>query len=143
MNGKILALDFGLKRTGIAITDELCICASPLDTIDSSILTTYLKTLMTKENIQTIVIGEPKRLDGRDTHITQNTHLLQKSLQNQFPEVNIYLYDERFTSKMASQTLLMGGAKKKQRQNVSLIDKVSAAILLQSFLTYHSSSKKS
>lgn len=136
--GKILAIDFGLKRTGLAITDERCIIASGLDTVDSTKLMEVLETIVRKEEVTTIVVGEPKRLNGEDTHITQNVYLLKEALQKKFPGVEVLLFDERFTSKMAFQTMVDGGLKKKQRQQKGLIDKVSATILLQSYLSERS-----
>lgn len=134
MKGKIIALDFGLKRTGIAITDDLCIIASPLETVETTTLSSYLSGLVAGEKVHTIVIGEPKRLDGRESHVTQNVYLLKESLQVQFPEVNICLHDERFTSKMASRAIHLSGLKKGKRNDKGLTDKVSAAIILQSYL---------
>jgi putative Holliday junction resolvase len=134
MKGKIIALDFGLKRTGVAITDDLSIIASPLETVESSQLSSYLSELVKKANVTTIVIGEPKRLNGSDSHITQNVYLLKEVLQNQYPDIKVCLYDERFTSKLASQAILASGLKKEKRKDKALIDKVSAAILLQSYL---------
>ncbi len=136
--GKILAIDFGLKRTGLAITDERCIIASGLDTVDSTKLMEVLETIVRKEEVTTIVVGEPRRLNGEDTHITQNVYLLKEALQKKFPGVEVLLFDERFTSKMAFQTMVYGGLKKKQRQQKGLIDKVSATILLQSYLSERS-----
>ena len=143
MKGKILALDFGLKRTGVAMTDELCMIASPLDTVDSSSLQGFLSSIVVKEKIHTIVIGEPKRLDGSDSHVTQNVYLLKEALEKQFPDLTICLHDERFTSKMASMAIMSVGLKKEKRKDKALIDKVSAAILLQSYLEYLSTTKKS
>lgn len=143
MNGKILALDFGLKRTGVAMTDDLCMIASPLDTVDSSSLQGFLSSIVVKEKIHTIVIGEPKRLDGSDSHVTQNVYLLKEALEKQFPDLTICLHDERFTSKMASMAIMSVGLKKEKRKDKALIDKVSAAILLQSYLEYLSTTKKS
>ena len=134
MKGKIIALDFGLKRTGVAITDDLSIIASPLETVESSQLSSYLSELVKNANVTTIVIGEPKRLNGSDSHITQNVYLLKEVLQNQFPDIKVCLYDERFTSKLASQAILASGLKKEKRKDKALVDKVSAAILLQSYL---------
>lgn len=133
--GKILAIDFGLKRTGLAITDDLKIIASGLDTVDSKQLMEHLKTIVRKEKIDCIVVGEPKRLDGSDTDITENVRLLKKALEKEFPETKIDLFDERFTSKMAFQAMIDGGLGKKQRQQKGMIDKVSATILLQSYLS--------
>ncbi len=132
--GRILALDFGLKRTGIAITDELNIIASGLKTIDSKSLMDELKLLISKNNVSTIVLGEPKRLDGSDSHITENVRLLFDHLKKSFPLVQIVKYDERFTSKMASQSIAMMVLSKSKKQDKSLIDEVSATILLQSYM---------
>lgn len=134
MKGKILALDFGLKRTGVAITDENQIIASGLTTIDSRELITFLNNLFKREKIEQIVIGLPKRLNNEDSQITSNVHLLKEALQKEFPLIPIELYDERFTSKMAFQTMIDSGLSKKQRQKKELIDEISATILLQSFL---------
>ena len=132
--GKILAIDFGLKRTGIAITDENKIIASGLTTVDSKEMMNFLIKLTKKEAIETIVLGEPKRLNNEDSHITANVRLLKEALEKQFPKITIKLIDERFTSKMAFQTMIDGGLKKKQRQDKGLIDEISATIILQSYL---------
>ncbi|MBP6090385.1 MAG: Holliday junction resolvase RuvX [Crocinitomicaceae bacterium] len=132
--GKILAIDFGLKRTGIAITDASNIIASPLTTVDSIQLMTFLIDIVKKENVTTIVMGDPKRLNNEATHITENVYLLKEALEKQFPSVKIELMDERFTSKMALQSMIDGGMKKKQRQEKGMIDQISAAIILQSYL---------
>lgn len=134
MKGKIVALDFGLKRTGIAVTDENRIIATPLDTIDSTQLESYLQKYIESNAVITIVIGEPKNLDGTETDITQNVYFLKEALQKRFPALAICLYDERFTSKIAAQTLYSAGLKKGKRTEKAMIDKVSAAIILQSYL---------
>ena len=132
--GRIVALDFGLKRTGIAMTDELQIIASPLTTVDSAELMVFLKDLILKNQVDTIVLGEPKRLNNQDTHITQNVYLLKEALEKEFPFQKIELVDERFTSKMAMQSMIDGGLKKKQRQEKGALDSVSATIILQSYM---------
>ena len=132
--GKIVAIDFGLKRTGIAITDASNIIASPLTTVDSVNLMSYLIALVEKEKVATIVIGDPKRLNNEATHITENVYLLKEALEKQFPSLKIVLVDERFTSKIAFQSMLDNGMKKKQRQEKGMIDQISAAIILQSYL---------
>ena len=132
--GKIVAIDFGLQRTGIAITDASNIIASPLTTVDSVNLMSYLIALVEKEKVATIVIGDPKRLNNEATHITENVYLLKEVLEKQFPSLKIVLVDERFTSKMAFQSMLDNGMKKKQRQEKGMIDQISAAIILQSYL---------
>ncbi len=132
--GKIVAIDFGLKRTGVAITDASNIIASPLTTVDSIHLMTFLIDLVKKENVTTIVLGDPKRLNNEATQITENVYLLKEALQQQFPSLKIEMVDERFTSKMAFQSMLDNGMKKKQRQEKGMIDQISAAIILQSYL---------
>ena len=131
---KILAIDFGLKRTGLALSDELQMFAFGLKTIDSKTLMDELKLLVLKEKIVEIVIGEPKRLDASDSHITQNVRLLKEAVQKNFPGVLVNLLDERFTSKMASAVIAQSGLKKKDREQKGLIDTVSAAIILQDYL---------
>lgn len=131
---KILAIDFGLKRTGLALSDELQMFAFGLKTIDSKILMDELKILVEKEKITEIVIGEPKRLDTSDSHITQNVRLLREAVQKNFPGLLVNLLDERFTSKMASAVIAQSGLKKKDREQKGLIDTVSATIILQDYL---------
>lgn len=135
--GKVIAIDFGLKRTGLAITDESKLFAFGLETVESNKLMDYLIVLFKKERIETIVLGEPKRLDGSDAHVTQNVYLLKEALEKQFVGVPVVLQDERFTSKMAFDAMLAGGLKKKQRQDKGMIDKVSATIILQEYLGIH------
>jgi putative Holliday junction resolvase len=132
--GKLLAIDFGLKRTGLAITDENKIIASGLTTVDSRDLMTFLVNLNQKEKLETIVLGEPKRLNNEPSNITANVHLLKEALEKQFPLIPIVLIDERFTSKMAFQSMIDNGMSKKQRQNKGLIDEISATIILQSYM---------
>ena len=132
--GKIIAIDFGLKRTGLAITDDSKIIAFGLDTVDTPKLMDYLIALSLKEKIEKIVLGEPKRLDGSDAHVTQNVYLLKEALEKKFPGVPVVLQDERFTSKMAVEAMIAGGMKKKQRQDKAMIDKISATIILQEYL---------
>lgn len=131
---RILALDFGLKRTGIAITDEMNIIASGLKTVDSKLLIEELKNIISKNNVSVIVLGEPKRLDGSDSHVSENVRLLFEHLIKTFPTLKIVKYDERFTSKMASQSISMMGLSKSKKQDKSLIDEVSATIILQSYM---------
>jgi len=131
---KIIALDFGLKRTGLAISDNSKLFAFGLDTIDSQNIMTVLKELFNKENVETIVLGLPKRLNNEDAHITQNVYLLKEALEKGFPMQKVVLLDERFTSKMASSAMHHAGATKKQKMQKGLVDKVSATIILQDFL---------
>jgi putative holliday junction resolvase len=132
--GKVVSIDFGLKRTGIALSDESRIFAFGLDTVDSKNLMTYLISLKKKEDFSTIVLGMPKRLNNEDSHISENVRLLKVALQDQFSGVEVVLIDERFTSKMASASMFSAGATKKQLKEKELIDKVSATIILQSYL---------
>jgi putative Holliday junction resolvase len=134
---KILAIDFGLKRTGLAITDDHAIIASPLTTIESSTLMDFLLKLLSKEPISTIVLGYPTRLDGTDTHITENVRLLQEALVKQFPQCSIVLQDERFSSSRAMETIHLAGKKKHMKQK-SLVDKLAATLILQDYLSQQS-----
>lgn len=131
---KIIAIDFGLKRTGIAETDNAMTMAFPLTTINSAEIFQFLKNYFKLNKVEILVLGEPKRLDLRDTHSSQPVRDLRLKLTNEFPELKIEMVDERFTSKMATQSLISGGASKKKRLDKSLIDQVSAAIILQSYL---------
>jgi putative Holliday junction resolvase len=130
---KIISLDFGLKRTGIAITDEKRIIASPLTTVDSVQLMSFLNQLMTKEIIEIIVVGYPTRLDGSDSHITENVRLLKEALEKEFPTKSIVFQDERYSSASAMETIhLMGKAKHKKDKK--LVDRVAATIILSEYL---------
>ncbi|NNK81449.1 MAG: Holliday junction resolvase RuvX [Flavobacteriales bacterium] len=131
---KTIAIDFGLKRCGIAITDELQMIASPLETVESTALEDKLKLLVEKEQIDAIVIGLPLSLDGRDTHITENVRLLSVRLNLLYSNIEVILFDERFTSSMASAALVEFGVKKKDRQNKGVVDMTSAALILQGYL---------
>lgn len=133
--GKFLAIDFGLKRTGLAITDDAKMFAFGLETVSSQDLMKQIHTLHQKEQLERIIVGLPKRLNNEDAHITQNVHLLKEALEKEFPGLLIELVDERFTSKMASQSMHTAGATKKQKKEKGLIDKVSATIILQSYLS--------
>ena len=131
---RILAIDYGNKRTGLAVTDPMQIIASGLETVPTHTLVAYLKNYFQKEAVEALVLGMPKRLDNTDTDTTASVKALAKRLQKEFPEVPLHLVDERFTSKIAQQTMLAGGLKKKDRQNKGTVDMVSATIILQSYL---------
>lgn len=131
---KILAIDFGLKRCGLAISDDAKIFAFGLDTVDSAKLMDEVKRLVSKENVDEIVLGLPLRLNDEDAHVTENVRLLAEALMKEVPGIQVHLEDERFTSKMAMQSMHEAGASKKQKKEKGLIDKVSATIILQSFL---------
>ena len=130
---KYLAIDFGLKRTGLAITDDSKIIASPLAAVESNKLMEYLIKQVSIQNINKIILGFPLRLDGSDSHITENVRLLRTVLEKQFPEVEVILQDERYSSSRAQQTVHFAG-KKKQHKDKGLIDKLSATIILQEYL---------
>lgn len=131
---KILAIDFGLKRTGLAITDSQQILASPLETVPSEKLMDRILALVEEESITEIVLGYPTSLDGSPTHITPNVILLQEALIKTLRQVKVHLQNEQFSSQRAQQAIYLGG-KKKQLKSKELIDKVSAAIILQDFLS--------
>jgi len=131
---RYLSIDFGLKRCGIAHTDEMGIIASPLDTVDSRKLEEFLKRYVGTYSPSVIVLGMPIGLRGEDTHISENVRLLEKRLKELYPGISIVLYDERFTSSMAMKSMLSAGATKKQRAVKGNIDKVSAAIILQDYM---------
>lgn len=131
---KVLAIDYGQKRTGIAITDSLRMIASPLETVDTIKIFEYLEKIIQKEKIIDIVVGEARHLDGNASEITLLQEKFCKEISKKFPSIVIHRIDEMYTSKLASQALVMGGMKKKDRQNKGNLDKVSAAIILQQFL---------
>ncbi|TMI74411.1 MAG: Holliday junction resolvase RuvX [Bacteroidetes bacterium] len=131
---RILSIDYGLKRTGIAVTDPLQIIATGLTTVESKQLIPFLKDYFSKETVELIIIGEPKNMDDSDTHATPLVEKCIKELQKIFPAIPIKKVDERFTSKMASQAMIDMGLKKKQRRNKALVDEIAATILLQEYL---------
>lgn len=131
---RILAIDYGKKRTGIAVTDPLKMIASGLTTVPTHELIPFLKKYFIKESVEKIVIGYPKNLDGSATDATTLVEEGIRILRKNFPDVPILKIDERFTSKIASQSILASGVNKKQRQNKALTDEVSATILLQDYL---------
>ncbi|MDX5437096.1 MAG: Holliday junction resolvase RuvX [Pontibacter sp.] len=132
--GRILGIDYGTKRVGLAATDALQIIASPLETVHAKDVLTYLKAYVQREPVEAFVLGMPKRLSGEDTDATQHVVGFQRKLQKEFPAIPVHVVDERFTSKMAQQAMLAGGLKKKDRQDKGTIDRISAVIILQSYL---------
>lgn len=132
--GRILALDYGSKRTGIAVTDELQLIASGLMTVPTKELMRALETYLQQEKVLTLVIGEPRQKDASPSPIQGEIDRFIESLRNRFPELRIARQDERFTSKMAVKSLVEGGMKKKKRQNKALVDEVSATLILQAYL---------
>ena len=132
--GRILAIDFGKKRTGLAVTDELQIIASGLTTVQTNELISFLKNYIQKENVELFVIGEPKRLNNTASESESLIIPFLKKLSKEIPTIPTIRVDERFTSKIAFKTMIDSGLKKKQRQNKALIDEISATIILQSYL---------
>ena len=132
--GKALGIDFGTKRTGIAITDAMQIIAGGLTTVLTHLLDDFIADLVQKENIESFVVGDPKNLDGSNTDSTGHVNGFVKRLQKTYPTIPVYQIDERFTSKIAKQSILASGIKKKGRQNKALVDEVSAIIILQNYL---------
>jgi putative holliday junction resolvase len=132
---RILALDYGGKRTGIAVTDSMQIIATGLTTVPSSDLIIFLKKYFASEVVEKVIIGMPKNLKNEDTHGTNLVVLFMQKFATSFPEMPIETIDERFTSKMATKSILDSGAKKKDRQNKALVDEVSATIILQDYMT--------
>jgi putative Holliday junction resolvase len=132
--GKILAIDFGKKRTGIAVTDDLKIIASGLTTVNTKELLSFLSDYTTKETVETFVIGKPKQMNNTDSESEALILPFINKLKNKFPRIPIVREDERFTSKMAFQTMIDSGMSKKKRKDKALIDEISATIILQSYL---------
>lgn len=132
--GRILAIDFGKKRTGIAITDEMQLIASGLTTVPTEELIAFLKDYSSKEKIDLFLIGLPKQMNNTPSESEALILPFLKKLKNVFPQIPVERVDERFTSKMAFQSLIDGGSKKKHRQNKELIDEISATLILQSYL---------
>lgn len=132
--GRLLAIDFGKKRTGIAVTDEMQIIASGLTTVDTSELLTFLQNYFSKENVEKVVIGEPKRLNNEPSEVVPLLNEFINQFTKTFPAMPVVRIDERFTSKIAFQTMIDSGLKKKQRQNKALIDEIAATIILQDFM---------
>jgi putative Holliday junction resolvase len=132
--GRILAIDYGKKRTGLAVTDPLRIIATPLETVLTNELHSYLAAYVKKETVDEFVVGMPKTLKNEDSEIAPLVRIFVDELKKIYPEKKIHLEDERFTSHMAMQAMIEGGMKKKDRQVKGNVDKISATIILQSFL---------
>ncbi len=132
--GRIICLDYGLKRTGIAVTDPLKIIATGLTTISSPELIKYLRDYFSREEVELLLIGEPKNWDDTDTHATPLVQAAIKKIKKEFPKMPVKTVDERYTSKMATQAMLEMGLKKMQRRNKALVDEIAATIMLQEYL---------
>lgn len=132
--GRIIALDYGSKRTGIAVTDPLKIIANGLLTVETKNIFLFLKEYFEKEAVDCIVVGVAKRMNNMDSNIEKEILPFIEQVKNKFPGIKIDRHDERFTSKMALRTMIDGGLRKKARQNKALVDRISATIILQSYL---------
>lgn len=132
---RILAIDLGLKRTGIAVTDPLQIIATALETVETSHLISFLQDYMEREQVEQFVVGLPKKLNNEDTDMTSHVRQWVEKLKKKFPAVPIALVDERFTSSIAKQAMIAGGMKKKDRRVKGNVDKISATLILQSYMS--------
>lgn len=131
---RILAIDYGKKRTGIAVTDSLQMIANGLDTVETKELEKFLLDYMAKEDVSTIVVGKPTQMDGTDSENMKRIEPFFNRLKKLFPDKEVVYYDERFTSVLAHQTMLQSGIGKKARQDKGLVDKISATIILEDYL---------
>ena len=132
--GRIVALDYGKVRTGIAVTDELQIIASGLTTVDTKELLNFLRKYVQEEKVEKFVIGEPKQMNNLPSESEELIKPFLRTLEGVFPKIPVERQDERFTSKMAFQTMIDGGLNKKQRRDKALVDEISATIILQAYL---------
>lgn len=131
---RILAIDYGKKRTGIAVTDPMQIIANGLTTVPTHTLMDFLINYVQKEQVERIIIGHPKQMNNEDSENMKNIVPFMNQLKKKMPQMPVELVDERFTSVLAHQAMLTGGLKKKDRQNKALVDEISATIILQSYL---------
>ena len=131
---RIISIDYGAKRTGLAVTDPLQIIATGLTTVESKQLIPFLKDYFAREEVELIIIGEPKNWDDTDTHATPLVEKVIKQLEKNFPKIPIKRVDERYTSKMAKDAMLEMGLKKMQRRNKKLVDEIAATIMLQEYM---------
>ena len=132
--GRILAIDYGRKRTGLAVTDILRITANPLLTIETNALINWLSEYFANEQVDEVVIGHPTQMNGSESESMNYIRPFIGNFKKHFPNMPITLYDERFTSVLAHQAMLAGGMKKKDRQNKSVVDKIAACIILEGYL---------
>jgi putative Holliday junction resolvase len=132
--GRILAIDYGLKRTGLAVTDPLQIIATALETVETPTLVLFLKNYFQKEKVDEVVIGLPKKLNNKDSDTAPEIRKFIELFKKTFSSMTIKEVDERFTSSMAQDAMITGGMKKKDRQVKGNVDKISATLILQSYL---------
>lgn len=131
---RVLSIDYGKRRTGIAVTDPMQIIANGLETVETKDLEVFLKEYMENEEVETIVVGYPRQMDGKDSENMKRITPFVNRLRKLYPEKKIEMYDERFTSVLAHKTMLASGIGKKARQDKGLVDKISATIILQEYL---------
>ena len=131
---RIIAIDYGTKRTGLAVTDPLGIIASPLETVDTKQLERYLADYFAREEVSTIVVGHPRQMSGAPSETMRYIEPLMGRLRHAYPDKQVVLYDERFTSVMAHRTILESGIGKMARRDKALVDRISATIILQSYM---------
>ena len=132
--GRIIAIDYGRKRVGIAVTDPLKIAANALATVPLHDVMSYLKDYISTEKVEKIIVGHPTQMDGQDSDSMQYITPFVNWLRKQFPEIDVVFVDERFTSLLAQRTMLEAGLKKKARQDKALVDRIAATIILQTYL---------
>ena len=132
--GRILAIDYGRKRTGLAVTDVLRITANPLLTIETNQLMEWLANYFTQEIVDEVVIGHPTQMNGEESESMNYIRPFMGNFKKQLPNIPITMYDERFTSVLAHQAMIAGGMKKKDRQNKAVVDKIAACIILEGYL---------
>lgn len=132
--GRILSIDYGKKRTGLAVTDPLKIIANGLTTVETSKLMEFLQDYLQKETVERIVVGLPKQMNGEDSENMKNIAPFVNRLKKLYPQLPVVFYDERFTSVLAHKAMLESGIGKKARQNKALVDEISATIILQSYM---------
>jgi putative holliday junction resolvase len=138
--GRIMAIDYGQKRVGLAVTDELQLIANSLTTVRTADIITFLKNYLSKEKVDCFVVGEPKQMNNTPSESLKFIEPFVRLLKKTFPTVPVERMDERFTSKMAFQAMIDGGLKKKDRQNKELVDSISATLILQSYMEYRKNS---
>lgn len=132
--GRILAIDYGRRRTGLAVTDVLRITANPLVTIETNQLMDWLRAYIYKEKVEVVVIGHPTQMNGQESESMNYIRPFMGNFRKQFPDVELVMYDERFTSVLAHRAMIDGGMKKKQRQDKAIVDKIAATIILEDYL---------
>lgn len=133
--GKILSIDYGLKRTGLAYSDDFIPIAHPLKTVPTQLLWDFLNKFFSENTVNTVVLGLPKKLDGSSTDSTPHVMGFKRKLKREFPKKNIVMLDERFTSKIAKQSMFLSAVSKKKKKEKGIIDEISAVILLQDYLS--------